>query len=63
MSLLLLDDVGVCCCRLSFIASLSAELAFCDFLFGLCVLFCVVFHVVGEVLFGAFVGLDFGLCS
>jgi len=62
VSLLLSNDGLVCCCLLSFIASLSVELVFLSvFLFGWSVLFHVVLHVV-EVFFGVFAGLDFGLC-
>ena len=58
----MLNDAGLCCCLLSFIASVSVELAFGRFfLFGRCVPFCVVFDVV-EDLFGGFASFDFGLC-
>ena len=61
MSLLLFHDVFVCCCLLSFIASLSAELVFLPVvLFGCCLLFYVILHVV-EVFFGVFASFDFGL--
>ena len=62
VSLLLFNDGFVCCCLLSFIASLSVELVFCRFLlFGCCVLFYVVLHVVDVFLY-VFDGIGFDSC-
>ena len=62
VSLLLSNDGLVCCCLLSFIASLSVELVFLSvFLFGWCVLFHGVLYV--ELISLVYLPvLYFGLC-